>query len=78
MVHNLGPKWFKWYVPEVLNVHMNEIYKKLPTIKSNEKKYLNKSHFFLKIFPCLKKNLSKKNRFFFIFVHMNVQNFWHI
>ena len=55
MVHNLGPKWFKWYVTEVLNVHMNEIYKKLPTIKSNEKKYLKKSHFFSQNFSLLEK-----------------------
>ena len=30
------------------------------------------------IFHCLKKKRSRKSKFFFIFVHMNVQNFWHI
>ena len=45
------------------------------------KKHFKKSHFLSQklIFPCLKKNISKKSRFFlFTFVHMNVQNFWHI
>ena len=70
------------YVPEVLNVHMNEIYKKITTfnkINWNLKK-LKKNHiFFLKssFFTAWKKIL-KKVDFFFTFVHMNVQNFRHI
>ena len=52
-----------FYVPEVLNVHMNEIYKKLTTIKSNKfktEKYFKKSHFLSQklIFSCLKKKKS--------------------
>ena len=72
------------HVPEVLNVYMNAIYKKLTAIKSNKlklKKVLNKSHFLSKkfIFHCFKKKIFfKKVDFYSIFVHMNVQNFRHI
>ena len=53
------------HVPEVLNVHMNEIYKKLITIKFTKLKLKNvfkKPHFLSQklIFYCLKKNPSKK------------------
>ena len=66
-------------VPEVLNLHMNEIYKKLTTIKENKlkfKKVLKKITFsFSKVnFSLLEKNPSKKVDFFIIFVHMKVQN----
>ena len=42
-------------VPEVLNVYMNEIYKKISTIKLNKLKF-QKSHFLSQklIFHCLK------------------------
>ena len=59
------------YVPEVLNVHMNEIYKKLTTIKSNKlkfKKVLKKIIFsFSKVNFSLpeKKNSSKTVDFFY-------------
>ena len=61
-----------YYVPEVLNVHMNEIYKKLTTINNineNLKKYLKKWHFLSQklIINCLKKNPSRKSRFFYYF-----------
>ena len=46
-------------VPEVLNVYINEIYKKLTKITQSKLKL-------------------KKVIFKIIFVHMNVQNFWHI
>ena len=58
-------------VPEDLYVHMNEIYKKLTTIKSNKFEFkkifliiafsFSKVHFSL----LAKKSLSKKSRFYF-------------
>ena len=68
-----------FYVPEVLNVHMNEIDRKLTTIKLNKSKF-KKSHFLFQIliFNCLKKIILKKVDFFIIFVPMNVRNFRHI
>ena len=65
-------------VPEVLNVHMNEICKKLTTIKYNKLKFeevFKKITFsFSKVnFSVLgKENPSKKVFFFFTFIHMNV------
>ena len=51
------------HVSEVLDFHMNEIYKKLTTIKLNKlkfKKVLKKSHLLSQklIFHCLKKKQS--------------------
>ena len=63
---------------------MNEIYKKLTTIKLNKlkfKKVFKKSNFISQklIFHCLKKKIFlKKVDFFIIFVCMNVQNFRNI
>ena len=60
------------YVPEVRNVHMNEIYKKLTTIKLNKlkfKKVLNKITFsFLKVnFSLLEKKILLEKVDFFYF-----------
>ena len=62
---------------------MNEIYKKLTTIKFKKlklKKIFKKLHFIFQelIFGCLKKNLSDKVYAFINFVHINVQKFGHM
>ena len=62
---------------------MNEIYKKLTKIKLNELKFLKSikkiTFSFSKVdFSLLEKKILKKVDFFIIFVHMNVQMFWHI
>ena len=58
----------KYHVPEILNVHLNEIDRKLTTIKLNKLKF-KKSHFLFQklIFNGLKKNPFKKSRFFYHF-----------
>ena len=62
---------------------MNEIYKKLTTIKSNKlkfKKVFKKIIFsFSKVnFSLLEKKILLKSRFFFTFIYMNVQKFRHM
>ena len=72
------------HIPEVLNVHINEIYKKLTKIKLNKfklKKVFKKITFsFSKVnFLLLEKRIFlRKVDFLIIFVHMNVQNFRHM
>ena len=64
-----------YHVPEVLNVHINEIYKILTTIKSNKYKFDKITFSFSKVnFSLLEKKIFlKKVNFCFTFV----QNFWH-
>ena len=70
---NLARRWLDYsirrflYVPKVLNIHMNEIYKKLIIIKKNNSKLKkNLNHIFFlksKFFTAWNKNLSKQSRF---------------
>ena len=63
---------------------MIEIYKKITTIELNKlkfKKVFKKITFSFEKFNFSlleKKMFLKKLGFFFTFVHLNVQNFWHI
>ena len=72
------------YVPEVLYVYINKMYKKITTIKWNKLKFekvlKKKSHFLSQklIFHWFKRKIVLKKVDFFIFVHMNIQNFRHI